>query len=377
MAYFLAIFGWSQYTVSAGLTQTDLETDTHANDPAAPGYSSGAPSWVGESFTFNGGGSTLIEVADDDTAFEDGYVETGGAQTLAVDVTIDGTTYPAGSVVENEFALIDGGGNAVYVVRINGVNVGLTYAKGSEPTAGDSFTVANGRDGDPADNAPGQPSSTLTWDGFICFAAGTLIGTAAGARPVEDIAAGDRVATRDGGLQPVIWAGHRRVRLRGGRRAAPIRLKPGSLGRGLPRRKLLVSPQHRFLVEGPEVARRFGWPAALAPARGLTPLPGVSPAPGRQFIDYVHLLLPRHALLFAEGAAAESLYPGAMALAGLQPAERAAILALLPGLDPSAPRAGYGPPARPLLRVGEALDLARAMRDAADALPGRDMRLAA
>ncbi|MFP4451018.1 MAG: hypothetical protein ACLFP0_08840, partial [Rhodosalinus sp.] len=64
---------------------------------------------------------------------------------------------------------------------------------------------------------------------------------------------------------------------------------------------------------------------------------------------YVHLLLPRHDLLLAEGIAAESFYPGPEALAALSPADRAALAAALPG-GPAA----YGAPARPLVRRHEA-----------------------
>ncbi|NND42605.1 MAG: hypothetical protein HKO04_11080 [Silicimonas sp.] len=73
---FLGIYSWSQYTTPAGIPSGDLTGDTTPNDPAAPGYSSSAPSWVGETFTFNGGAPTQIDINDDDGNFEDGYVET-------------------------------------------------------------------------------------------------------------------------------------------------------------------------------------------------------------------------------------------------------------------------------------------------------------
>lgn len=40
----------------------------------------------------------------------------------------------------------------------------------------------------------------------ICFAAGTMIRTARGERPVEKLRVGDLVVTRDNGLQPLAWA---------------------------------------------------------------------------------------------------------------------------------------------------------------------------
>ncbi|MBM3612938.1 MAG: hypothetical protein FJX19_08220, partial [Alphaproteobacteria bacterium] len=49
----------------------------------------------------------------------------------------------------------------------------------------------------------------LNEKGVICFAAGTLILTDRGARPVEGLRAGDGVVTLDRGVQPLRWAGSR------------------------------------------------------------------------------------------------------------------------------------------------------------------------
>jgi hypothetical protein len=155
----LGVYSWSLYTTPAALAASNLTGNTTPNDPNAPGYVATWPSWIGETFTFNGGTADEIEITDDDPDFEDGYVETGAPQTLTTAVTIDGTTFPAGSVVENEFALVDASGLEIYVVRIAGQNVGFTYSHGDEPTAGDDFTATVGLDGSPDDNADGQSSS--------------------------------------------------------------------------------------------------------------------------------------------------------------------------------------------------------------------------
>ncbi|MEO3415397.1 hypothetical protein AAFO92_12135 [Roseovarius sp. CAU 1744] len=88
---FLGTFSWSQYTTPSGIPASDFTGDTHANVPAAPGYSSSASTWIGESFTFNGEAPTQIDVSDEDGTFEDSNVETGSAQALVQDATIDGT----------------------------------------------------------------------------------------------------------------------------------------------------------------------------------------------------------------------------------------------------------------------------------------------
>ena len=61
---FLGIYSWSQYTTPTGIPSGDLTGDTTPNDPAAPGYSSSAPTWIGETFTFNGGAPTQIDISD-------------------------------------------------------------------------------------------------------------------------------------------------------------------------------------------------------------------------------------------------------------------------------------------------------------------------
>jgi len=150
LAYFVAIYDWSLYTLPSAIPMSDIEGDTFGNS---------TPSWLGETFTYNGGSSTLLEINDDDSDFDDGYVDTGAAQTLAQDVTINGTTYLAGSVVENEFSMLDASGNEIWVVRIDGVNVGFTYPAGEDPTPGQTFTGTVARDGDPLDSDDGVSSS--------------------------------------------------------------------------------------------------------------------------------------------------------------------------------------------------------------------------
>ncbi|WP_417522778.1 Hint domain-containing protein [Marinovum sp.] len=177
MAYQLTVYGWSLFTLPGGIPMSDIEGDSHANDPNSPDYTSTAPTWIGETFTFNGGPGVDLVVNDDDAYFEDAYVETGGAQTLAQAVTINGVTYAAGSTIQNEFSMVDGAGNEVWILRINDTNVGFVYAANNQPAAGESFTGTAGRDGDPADSGDGvasaEPYQTMdTRDGIVSGTAG-------------------------------------------------------------------------------------------------------------------------------------------------------------------------------------------------------------
>jgi hypothetical protein len=235
MAYYIAIFDWSLYTLPSAIPMTDIEGDTHSNDPASPDYSASAPTWIGETFTFNGGSSTQVKITDDDGQFQDGYVETGGAQTLTQDVTINGTTYLAGSVIENEFSMLDASGNEVFVVRIDGVNVGFGYPVGQEPTNGSTFTATEGRDGDPLDSGDGTSSSSEPYANIVCYAPGTLIATPGGPRAVETLEVGDLVDTVDHGPQTIRWvhsSDHPLDQVEVDTK--PVLIAAGALGRGLP-----------------------------------------------------------------------------------------------------------------------------------------------
>ncbi|MEL6885031.1 MAG: Hint domain-containing protein [Pseudomonadota bacterium] len=170
-----------------------------------------------------------------------------------------------------------------------------------------------------------------------CFAAGTLIATPTGEVPVEHLAVGDLVLTKDSGAQPVRWISFRLLTRDDLERTRqyPVEFKPGSLGSGRPRRSLRVSPQHRMLLCG----------NVFAPARGLTELSKVRVMKGCRRVHYHHILLGKHEVIYAEGVEAESLLPGPTFLAGCSISDRLAIMRI------AGPN--YGP-ARPCLRVGEA-----------------------
>ena len=103
----------------------------------------------------------------------------------------------------------------------------------------------------------------------ICFAAGTRILTPGGERDIADLRLDDLVMTADHGAQPIRWIRRRAYFWeRDSHKDKPIRFAAGSLGAGLPRRDLIVSPQHRMLV--PDPGAREG---ALIPAKALTRLP--------------------------------------------------------------------------------------------------------
>ncbi|MTH34528.1 hemolysin [Paracoccus limosus] len=227
---------------------------------------------------------------------------------------------------------------------------GVAFVNGAPPP-GTTLYYRQGNSG-----FDGDPELPLD---AICFAAGSLIATEGGEVAVEDLRPGMRVVTRDGGLQPVLWVGQRRLdaaALSAAPHLHPIRIRAGALGPDLPRRDLVVSPQHRILVRSTIAQRMFGAAEVLVAAKALLDLDGVEIAGDLQAVTYVHFLLPRHHVVLAEGLESESLLTGPQALRTLGKAARAEIEALLPGvLDGDHQPRG----ARPLPPVGRARRLAQ------------------
>lgn len=193
-------------------------------------------------------------------------------------------------------------------------------------------------------SAPQEMSAELASSVIVpCFTPGTLIDTARGAIPVETLRPGDRVLTRDNGFQPIEWVGRKEVS------AAELRIKPrfrgvqiraGALGPGLPERDMVVSPQHRILVIGPEAELMFGAHEVLVPALHLIGLPGVAADPADS-VTYIHIMCRRHEVVRSDGLWSESFQPGDLSLAGLDADQRAELLGLFPDLADRTGRENY------------------------------------
>lgn len=197
---------------------------------------------------------------------------------------------------------------------------------------------------------PGDPST----GGVICFTPGTRITTPEGPRLVEELREGDTVQTRDNGPQDIMWIGSRRMtgaRLFVMPKLRPIRITPGALGIERPDQQLLVSPEHRMLVRGPEARALFNTPEVLVPAASLVNGNTIRVDLDVRQVIYIHLLLDNHQILWANGVETESFHPANTALSTIGDADRARLLARYPDLDAN-PHA-YGGFARRNLSASE------------------------
>ena len=167
-----------------------------------------------------------------------------------------------------------------------------------------------------------------------CFTPGTLIATPTGERKVEDLQVGDRVITRDNGMQEIRWAGAKE--LSGAQLAAndhlqPILIQAGALGDNLPERDILVSPQHRMLLTTDQAAMYFEEREVLVAAKHLTMLEGVDRVESSG-TTYIHIMFDQHEVVLSNGTWSESFQPGDYSLDGIGKEQRDEILELFPEL---------------------------------------------
>lgn len=182
------------------------------------------------------------------------------------------------------------------------------------------------------------------------FGPGTQVMTDLGEIPVEWLASGDRVLTRDHGPQPVLWIGHARItrdEMLQAPALAPHEIAAGALGWGRPGDAALFAPRTRLLLAGWEVALHFGEDEALARISDMTDGAVVPCRTRAEDTRFTWLLLPMHELVQVNGIWAETIL--------LDTASRAALAGRLPeGLgDRAEVAAGHAQAARLCLQGRE------------------------
>jgi len=169
-----------------------------------------------------------------------------------------------------------------------------------------------------------------------------------GFRPAGDLHRGDTVNTFENGVVPVVHSLRRTVPACGS--FQPLRLRAPYFGLV---EDIIVAPEQRLLIDGPEVEYLFGKEGVLVPARHLVNGLHAVPEPIGPTVTYAQLLLPRHETLVAAGGGVESLYIGR-----IRRNRDALQSSLLAGAD----RSGlpeHGQPSHQVLRQYEAIHLTR------------------
>jgi Ca2+-binding RTX toxin-like protein len=207
----------------------------------------------------------------------------------------------------------------------------------------------------------GNPTGTLDFvnieNVIPCFTPGTLIATPRGEIPVEELRAGDRVVTRDNGIQEIAWAGSKHLdwaALQANPHLKPVLIRKGSLGEGLPERDMVVSPNHRMLVANDRTALYFEDHEVLVAAKHLISGRGVMGVESSG-VTYLHFMFERHEVVLADGAWTESFQPGDYTLKGMGNAQRQEIFELFPELKTAEGVADYQAARRTLKKHEAAL----------------------
>jgi hypothetical protein len=133
----------------------------------------------------------------------------------------------------------------------------------------------------------------------------TPLATPWGYKALSHLGRGDTVMTQKSGVVPVLQRVSRTVPARGS--FAPVRLRAPYFGL---QQDIIVSPDQRLVIDGPEVDYLFNKEAVLIPARHLVNGFAALYETCGPTITYSQLLLPAHETLLAAGTAAESLYIG-------------------------------------------------------------------
>jgi hypothetical protein len=149
----------------------------------------------------------------------------------------------------------------------------------------------------------GQGQNGQGQNGGQCFLRGTTIRTAAGDRKVEDLAIGDLLPTMFGGMRPIQWIGRYPFKKSDPSRpwvkdALPVRIARSALASNVPDADLYVTKWHALFIDG-----------VLVPAVNLINGTTITLYEAREYdeLEYFHIKLESHDVIYAEGAPCETL----------------------------------------------------------------------
>ncbi len=190
-----------------------------------------------------------------------------------------------------------GGGYAstpTTLLTFNGTNGSSPVAGLIADAAGNLFgtTQAGGA------NGAGTVFELTGTDFVVCFCRGTLILTERGEMPVEELAVGDRVETLSGADKPIVWIGFGRdLVTRANKLARPVIVRRDALAENVPQRDLYLTHGHALYFDG-----------VLIPVEHLVNHRSILWDDTARVVEYYHIELADHDVLFAEGAPAESYH---------------------------------------------------------------------
>ena len=174
---------------------------------------------------------------------------------------------------------------------LQGIYVGDTVPMGSTDNYRLTLTLN--------DNATGTKSFTQYYDTpAVCYLRGTSIATEQGDVTVEQLQIGDMVRTLDGSLKPVKFVGIQAFEpefVAAAPSQRPVLIRKDAIAAGMPARDLYVSAMHSLYIDD-----------VLVPAVALLNGRSIVRADVPGTVEYFHIELDAHEVIFAEGLPAES-----------------------------------------------------------------------
>ncbi|HEX3864938.1 MAG TPA: Hint domain-containing protein [Stellaceae bacterium] len=131
-----------------------------------------------------------------------------------------------------------------------------------------------------------------------CYCRGTRVRTPHREMRVEELAIGDLLVTLSGEAKPIRWIGRRAYNGRfvaGNRAVLPICIKSDAITKGVPARDLWVSPEHSLFIDD-----------VLVQAKHLINNVTVVRNTNIEEVEYFHIELESHDVIYADGAPAET-----------------------------------------------------------------------
>jgi hypothetical protein len=250
-------------------------------------------------------------------------------------------------------ALVDSDGNVVQFLSYWGETVTANDGPAAGMTSTDvgSSNFGDSMQSDDGGNSYYAQSDTNAGTIPACYAPGTLIATSDGLKAVEDLQTGDVVHTSSGGLATIkwVWSGIQPLDDLDTHQL-PVLIHKSALAPNIPNQDLVVSGQHRMAVGlNGQLDTHFKSPKWVY-AKSLVTLPRIRFMRCKQSITWHHFMCEEHSIVFANGAASETMLLGPQVLKSLHHRQKRHLSNIL---NTSVETGAHFPMALPCLSVGE------------------------
>jgi hypothetical protein len=314
----LIMNGAGTLVLSADNTYTGT-TDVQSGTLLIDGANTNSAVTVGNGGTIGGTGTAGAVTVESGGTFAPGDPSTLTVTSLTLNSgatfaeQIGGTTAGTGGTGGYDQTVVESG-----TIELNTAMLDVSVVNSFMPSVGNTFTIINNETGNQVNgtfaglvqgttfetddawfqiNYDAGANNDVTLTDVACYCRGTLIRIDHSEVPVEQLAIGNHVVTLSSEMKPIKWIGRRLLDCRrhpDPTSVWPIRVSAGAFGENKPSRDLWLSPGHNIAAEG-----------VLMPIKALQNGKTIVQHQ-RSTVEYWHIELDQHDIIFAEGLPAES-----------------------------------------------------------------------